>query len=56
MADMVRRIVVDVPVEAGEEVTEAITTAVVTAAYQQQPDDRQGWDIFVYATTIDADR
>jgi hypothetical protein len=45
--------VVEVPVEAGEEVCDAIYTAVANAAYDAEPDERDGWDIFVYGFQTD---
>lgn len=48
----VTRIVVDIPLEAGEDVTEFIFTAVSDAAYDAEPEDREGWDIAVYSSIV----
>jgi hypothetical protein len=40
-------ITVVVPVEAGDELADSILDAVADAAYEAQPEDRDGWDIFV---------
>lgn len=46
------RIIVDVPVKAGADVTARIWCAVADAALDAVPDERDGWDVEVYSTHV----
>ena len=49
------RVIVEIPAVAGRDVVDAIQTAVADAAFDAEPSDRDGWDIFVYGDVVDDD-
>lgn len=50
----VRRVVIEIPEEAGHDVIEKIETAATHAAFDAEPKDRDGWDINVYSSREEA--